>query len=99
MVKENRPEKLIADLDNEVQRLWSIKENCNLKGLQDIITGTTKSISDFEEIRDTSLVNSEEEKEFDNLLSEYHQILLKLEECKCIRTTQSESFMKLVRKR
>lgn len=85
MYKEDQPEKIISDFDNEIQNLWKVKENCNLKGLQEIISKATKSISDFEEIRDTSLVNQSEEKQFDDLLSEYNQILLKMETCKCIR--------------
>ena len=81
--KEDDPEKLIRDFDNQVQGVFLIKDRCNLKGLQSAISNITKTISDFNEIRDTSLVSESQEKEFDDISSEYDQILIKLEKCKC----------------
>jgi len=54
-----------------------------LYGLRDIISGATESIKEFNEIRDSSLVNMKDEKEFDNLSNQYYEILLELEKCEC----------------
>lgn len=80
---DKTPTVLIKDFDREIQDLFRIKQRCDLKGLRDVITRTTESISEFNDIRDTSLVNVNDEKEFDDLLNQYDQILLELERCEC----------------
>ena len=78
------PTEIIKEFDNEIQALFRIKQRCDLKGLRDTISGATESISEFNEIRDSSLVNTKDEEEFDTLSNQYYQILFELEECKCL---------------
>jgi hypothetical protein len=74
---------IIKEFNNEIQALFRIKESCNLTGIRDTISGATESIKEFNEIRDSSLVSSKEEKEFDNLQNQYYKTLLELENCEC----------------
>ncbi len=78
------PTEIIKEFDNEIQAIFRIKQRCDLKGLRDTISGATESISEFNEIRDTSLVNSKDEEEFDALSNQYYQILSELEKCECL---------------
>lgn len=78
------PTEIIKEFDNEIQALFRIKQRCDLHGLRDTISGATYSISEFNEIRDSSLVSSKDEEEFDKLSDQYYQILHELEKCKCL---------------
>lgn len=77
------PTEIIKEFNDEIQALVKIRQRCNLYGLRDTISGATVSISEFNEIRDTSLVSSKDEEEFDTLSDRYYQILHELEKCKC----------------